>query len=113
METTRENTDSAVVLAPAGRLDFAAAAAFQDIIEKTIADAASAKLAVVIDCSGLDYLSSAGLRSFLIGARSAQTAGVKLKVCALQKSVAEVFDVSGFSRILPPLSDRAAALAAL
>lgn len=113
METTRENTDSAVVLAPAGRLDFGAAAAFQEALEKTIADAAAAGLAVVVDCAALDYLSSAGLRSFLIGARAAQSAGIKLKVCGLQKSVAEVFDVSGFSRILPPVSDRAAALAAL
>ena len=113
MQTTKENTDRAIVLAPAGRLDFAAATAFQEALEKAIAEAAAAKLAVIVDCSGLDYLSSAGLRSFLIGARTAQSAGVKLKVCALQKSVGEVFDVSGFSRIMPPVSDRAAALAAL
>ena len=113
METTRETTELALVIAPAGRLDFGSATSFQDTLEKGIAEAAAAKLAVIVDCAGLDYLSSAGLRSFLIGARTAQAAGVKLKVCALQKSVGEVFDVSGFSRILPPVSDRAAALAAL
>lgn len=113
METTREHTERAIVLAPSGRLDFASAAPFQETLDKAIAEAAAAKLAVVVDCTGLDYLSSAGLRSFLIGARSAQSAGVTLKVCALQKSVGEVFDVSGFSRIMPPVSDRAAALAAL
>ena len=83
METTRETTELALVIAPAGRLDFGSAAAFQDTLEKGIAEAAAAKLAVIVDCAGLDYLSSAGLRSFLIGARTAQAAGVKLKVCAL------------------------------
>ena len=113
METTSEKTDRAIVLLPSGRLDFSAAAPFQEAIEKTIAEAVGAKLAVILDCSGLDYLSSAGLRCFLIGARTAQAAGARLIVCSLQKAVSEVFDVSGFSRIMPPVTDRAAALAAL
>ena len=113
METTKENTDRALVLSPMGRLDFGAAAGFQDALEKAIAEAADPKLAVVVDCTGLDYVSSAGLRSFLVGARTAQSRGVKLVVCALQKNVNEVFEVSGFSRVLPPVADRAAALASL
>lgn len=113
METTRENTDRAIVLAPRGRLDFGAAAGFQSTLEKAVAEAAASKLAVIADCTGLDYLSSAGLRSFLVAARSAQAAGVRLVVCSLQKNVSEVFDVSGFSRVLPPVQDRATALASL
>ena len=64
-----------------------------------------------IDCAALDYVSSAGLRAVLLVARAAQRAHVPFALCGLQPAVREVFDLSGFSRIIVVAPDRATALA--
>jgi serine/threonine-protein kinase RsbW len=94
-----------------GRLDFGAAAAFQKELEQALAGAGSAPAALIVDCAALDYVSSAGLRVFLLSARAAQRAGFVFALCALQPAVREVFDVSGFSRIMTVYADRPMALA--
>lgn len=95
---------------PQGRMDFDAAPAFQEAVERLLAGA-SKPPAVFIDATALEYVSSAGLRAVLLGARAAQRAGIPFGLCALQPAVREVFDLSGFSRIIPVYPDRATALA--
>jgi len=95
-----------------GRLDFSAAAAFQAQIEQTLAGVGGAGAAVIIDCEGLEYVSSAGLRVILVAARNAQRVGLNFSVCALQHAVREVFELSGFARVMAVYPDRATALAA-
>ena len=96
---------------PEGRLDFSAAAGFQVQVEQVLAGARTTGAGVIIDCAGLDYVSSAGLRVFLLGARAAQRTGLSFGICALKPAVREVFDLSGFSRIISVHADRATALA--
>jgi len=47
----------------------------------------------------------------LLAARAAQRAGIPFGLCAPQPAVREVFDLSGFSRIIAVQADRATALA--
>jgi anti-sigma B factor antagonist len=108
-----ETLDKATILNAEGRLDFSAAAGFQQQVEQALAGAGHAPTALVIDCSGLEYVSSAGLRVFLLGARSAQRSGQAFMVCSLRQAVREVFDLSGFSRMMAVHPDRATALAQL
>ena len=68
---------------------------------------------VAIDLAGVDYVSSAGLRVFLMLAKKLQKGGGKLVLCGLAPAVREVFDIAGFSRILDLADDREAALARL
>jgi anti-anti-sigma factor len=96
---------------PEGRLDFDAAPGFQEAVERVLGGAGKPPAAVIIDGAGLEYVSSAGLRAFLLAARSAQRSGIAFALCALQPAVREVFELSGFSRIIPVHADRAAALA--
>jgi anti-sigma B factor antagonist len=105
-----ESIGLTTVVIPQGRLDFGAAAGFQAQVERVLADAGTAPAGVIIDCAGLDYVSSAGLRVFLLAARASQRAGLAFALCALKPAVREVFDVSGFSRIIAVVTDRAAAL---
>ena len=93
-----------------GRLDFGAAAAFQTELEKLLTPA-GVPGALLVDCTALDYVSSAGLRAFLLAARAAQRSGSSFALCALRPAVREVFELSGFSRILTVHADRAAAQA--
>ena len=55
----------------------------------------------IIDCSQLDYISSAGLRAILIIAKKLKGLDGKLKLAALQESVQTVFEISGFNKIIP------------
>ena len=96
---------------PVGRLDFDAAPGFQQALERLLGGAGKPPAAVIVDGSGLEYVSSAGLRAFLLAARSAQRSGVAFALCALQPAVREVFELSGFSRIIAVHADRASALA--
>jgi anti-anti-sigma factor len=99
-----------VLVIPSGRVDFSSAAGFQAQLEQAVADA-HVPAAVIVDCAALEYVSSAGLRAFLLAARAAQRAGIMFLLCALQPAVRDVFDLSGFSRVIPVKPDRAAALA--
>jgi anti-anti-sigma factor len=108
-----ETLDQATIVVAEGRLDFGAAGNFQRQVEQALAGTGQAPRALIIDCSDLEYISSAGLRVFLLAARSAQRAGRSFAVCSLRQPVREVFDLSGFSRVMSVLPDRAAALAQL
>lgn len=55
---------------------------------------------LVLDCSGLDYISSAGLRLLLIiQKRMASKKGI-FRLVNTKKEVREIFDLTGFSSIL-------------
>jgi len=96
---------------PEGRLDFGTAPGFQAHVEQALAGATTAPAVVIIDCARLEYVSSAGLRVFLLAARTAQRTERSLALCALTPAVREVFEVSGFSRLVAVHADRATALA--
>lgn len=92
---------NSLVSTPEGRLDFDAAPEFENEIESVIDQASQEKMGLIVDCSQLSYISSAGLRAFLVAARSAKTRGVTLVASGLTPAVKEVFDLSGFSKLIP------------
>lgn len=96
MEISEEKKGDALVLSLSGRLDAATSKAFQDRILAVI-DAGERRL--VVDLSQLDYLSSSGLRVFLLAAQRLSGANGKIVLCSLMKPVREVFDIVGFSSL--------------
>ena len=54
---------------------------------------------VIVDCSGMDYICSSGLRIFLGLYKYLAQKGGKLIIRNLQPLVKGVFDMSGFSQI--------------
>ena len=111
MNVRIEALAEATYVTPEGRLDFDAAPGFQEAVERVLGGAGKSPAAVIIDGTGLEYVSSAGLRAVLLVARAAQRAGVPFALCALQPAVREVFNLSGFNRIIAVHPDRATALA--
>jgi anti-anti-sigma factor len=81
----------AVTLALDGRIGFAAASAF----ESALAAALDAGGSVILDFSGVDYVSSAGLVAMEAAATRAAASGQRLVVCGLADPVERVFDLSG------------------
>jgi len=110
MKVRLETFGPTTLVLPQGRLDFASADRFQMQLEQALAGAGTAPAALIIDCVDLDYVSSAGLRVFLRAARAAERVGVSFAVCTLKPAVRDVFDLSGFSRIIAVHASRALAL---
>ena len=54
----------------------------------------------MLDLSGLEYVSSAGLRCLMIAAREAKARAGRIVVAAMQPVVAEIFQISRFNLVL-------------
>jgi anti-anti-sigma factor len=89
---------SAVIVCLSGRVDTLTANTVQQELECVLAEHNEQ---VVVDCSELEYLSSAGLRVILTLAKQAGCRPGGFACCALQPVVKRVFDVSGFTRMIP------------
>jgi anti-anti-sigma factor len=111
MKFQQTQQNNSLISSPEGRLDFDAAPEFEKEIADLIDRASMQNQGLIIDCSGLSYISSAGLRAFLVAARKAKTCDVNLLACALTPAVQEVFDVSGFSKLIPLRASVSEALA--
>lgn len=68
---------------------------------------------LVMDFAALDYISSAGLRVVLMAAKRAKQEQGRLVLCGLQPHVQQVFEISGFLKILEVVAERQAALTQL
>ena len=105
-----ESTDGDVrILTLTGRLD----AMTSPPVEGRLLEAVRHAPAVVLDLSGLDYVSSAGLRILLKAGKEAKVAKSRLALAALRPVVQEVFEVSGFFSILDAYPSRDEALDAV
>jgi anti-sigma B factor antagonist len=99
-----------LILLPAGRIDNDTSAAFQ---ARLLAALASPAAAVLVDFSGVEYISSAGLRALMMGSRQAKAVKGRLAVAALGPVVKEIFEISRFSLVVQVYETAAEALAAL
>ena len=54
---------------------------------------------IIIDCTNLEYISSAGLRIFLGILQNVQERGVHVYIKGLNDAVNDVFTITGFSNI--------------
>lgn len=84
------------VLRLTGRLDTITAKDFSRDIEQFMPDGGDLR----IDCGGLEYVSSAGLRVLLLVQKTLMVKGGKLILQGMKPEVRNVFDMTGFSNIL-------------
>ena len=82
--------DGAVVIA--GRLDAAQCQTAQAFFEKIDG-------AVTLQCSGLEYISSAGLGVLLKTQKRLSTSGGKLRLVGVSPHLLDIFRYSGFDQI--------------
>ncbi len=108
MEITIKEVDDVNVLSFEGNLDTNTAPQAHAQIDQLI-DGGSHK--ILINFDDLNYISSAGLRVLLATAQKLQAASGNLKICGLNQTVQEVFDISGFSSILSVVATEEDALA--
>ena len=95
MQVSEETHGSVLVITASGRIDSNTAGE----LEAVLPDRVETNPATVMDLGDVAYVSSAGLRVLLKGAKVAKSTGNKLVLCGLDPSVQEVFDISGFTSI--------------
>jgi anti-anti-sigma factor len=81
------------VVAPAGRIDTTTSGAVDDAVRR-IVDAGARDL--VVNFAGVDYISSAGLRVFLVLAKRMRDLKGRLVLCGMPEPVRQVFHLAGF-----------------
>lgn len=92
-----------------GRIDTANADRFEELMEAGLGPDDDK---LIIDLERVSFLSSAGLRVFLIIARKFKAPGKRFAICSLSESIRMVVSVSGFDQIINVYESRAAAAAA-
>ena len=97
MEITEERRENILILRVIGRLDSSTSKMMEERLLPII-DSGEGRL--VIELSQLDYISSAGLRVFLLAAKRIGNAKGRMILCSLQDAVKQVFDIAGFSSFL-------------
>lgn len=102
-----------VVVAPQDRLDHANCEAFFLELEPLLEDCRPGGIRLVIDLSGLRYVSSAGLRSFMLAAKQAKAQQGEIVIAGMQPVVREIFEISRFTLLFRVFPDLDSALDAL
>jgi len=113
MPLPHRNFGTARVLAPRGRLDHETCETFQADLRPHAEACAKEGTALVLDLSGLEYVSSAGLRCLMIAARDTKARAGRIIVAAMQPVVAEIFQISRFNLVLEVFPNLPAALASV
>ena len=108
MDISSETKDNITVVRLEGNLDTNTSTDAQDYLNNAIDGGASK---VVVSFDKVDFVSSAGLRVLLATAKKLGGGGGALRVCGLNETVAEIFEISGFSTIINVFPSETEALA--
>ena len=107
MNLTKEKINNYSVLNIEGRIDTINSAAFEAEIERIYS---SGEKDIILNCRGMKYISSSGLRIFLIAQKKATALKGKLHLCDMQPSIREIFVISGFSTLFRIFDTQAEAM---
>jgi anti-anti-sigma factor len=91
MEATESRDGGTTTLRISGRVD----GSVSKLLEQRVQDIVSRDEHVIVDLAAMSYVSSAGLRCFIILAKHARAKQKAIALVALQDEVAEIFEISG------------------
>ncbi len=107
MEIQVRKEGNGIVVSVKGRMDAVTAPEFEKNLSDWISQGENAFL---VNLAGLEYISSAGLRSILATAKKLKEKQGKVLFTGLQGPVEEVFKISGFYSIFKIYASEEAAL---
>ncbi|MBF0338466.1 MAG: STAS domain-containing protein [Nitrospirae bacterium] len=97
MEILTSKKNNATIMAIKGSLDSSTARQFASTIEQCMANG---ETRFIINVSGLKFISSAGLSSFIAPAKKLQGQGGKLLFVAMTERIERIFKMAGFYNTL-------------
>ncbi len=96
MEIKERKEGENTIIEISGRLD----ATSSPILQEKLMQIMNQEKNIVLDCAHVEFISSSGLRVFLMAAKKLKGGTGSLAICALSENVKEVFDISGLSSVL-------------
>lgn len=96
-ELERSEAGEVAVVAARGSVDAVTTPRLSAALEDEVR---AGRSRLVADFSGVDYLSSAGLRTILATVKLARAGGGDLRLAAVRPAVRKVLDLSGFTSIV-------------
>ncbi len=115
MEFSSRKLDDVVLAVPVGQIDHPNAQQLQQALTPILDDTSAGKTALVLDFTGVTYVSSMGLRVLMVAAKQMRSRSARMAVAALQPVVAEIFDIARFRHVVevfPSVRDALQALSA-
>jgi anti-anti-sigma factor len=98
MELSETRRDGVLILELKGRLDAETSPMFEG---RLLGHIRQGERRIVLQGSGLDYVSSSGLRALLMADRLLKDPPGKIVVCGLMARIERIFQITGFSSIFP------------
>ena len=99
MKWESSRSDSQLVGHPKGRIDEDGWRDFQTFLNGEIEEAAKADLPLTIDLTGVDYMSSRGLRVLTQAKREADGKGVTITLARPNAMIREILEISYYDKI--------------
>lgn len=92
----KEKIGNFSVLKIKGRIDTIHSSALEEEVNQLFE---SGEKNLILNCSGMNYISSSGLRVFLVAQKKAKAINGKLFLSNMQPAIQEIFRISGFSNL--------------
>jgi anti-anti-sigma factor len=102
-----------VVVMPVGQIDHPNAQQLQQALAPILDQAAASRTPLVLDFTGVEYISSMGLRVLMVAAKQMRAGSARIAVAALRPVVEEIFEIARFKHVLEVFPSVRAALQAL
>lgn len=107
--TIHETTQNGIaIIAPEGRIDTTTSPELDEVVRRTVDQGARD---VLVDFASVDYISSAGLRVFLVLAKRMKDLRGRVVLCGMPQPVRQVFHLAGFLPLFKVEPSRDAAVA--
>ena len=111
MDIAHRGCADVLVIKPAGRIDHANAAAFEQTV-KPLLEPACAPAGIVFDLAGVDLITSPGLRVLIVAIKSLAHRHARLALARMTPTVADVIRIAGLDKMLDVFATVEDALAA-
>lgn len=96
-----EQRGKSTIVRVGGKIDQQSAETFHRELTPYLAACGVDGVSLVLDLSGVEYISSAGLRIFMLASRVVKPRQGRLLLVGLQPVVREIFEISKFSLLFP------------
>jgi anti-anti-sigma factor len=110
MKITEQKMGSILLMIAEGRIDTNTS---QDAETQVIQAIDGGVTQLIVDLAGVDYVSSAGLRVFLLAAKRLKKAGGTIILSGMKPHIKEIFDMAGFSALFTLKATKEEAVGAL
>lgn len=103
MDIVESTSAGVLTLTVTGRIDTGTTDAFASALSACI-DRGERRL--ILDLAAVDYISSVGLRAFILAAKRLSPLGGRIVLCAPQARIRQLLDIAGFASLFPIAATR-------